>query len=356
MKNFVYVLIISLMTFNPVFLLAKHNFTKPDNMPPIEEIVEFQLSILDEVGASFDQAEQLENGNYQIQMAGSGGILALIAYTLTQVQRMDPSDIRMLDQAREFAFQSSFVRLMNSGDVARGTAFHSGILHLMSSRNIVQQFAFQSSLVHLMDSGDVATAEARLRELAAVPNDIRVALHLEQGGTTRIYNSSDELFDVFRAGPAFADNPSLRDANDRIRITRERQTPVDITYDRIQHPERPFVIRSSQGPAKYDMFSQFLSYPEHSTTASFDTLGKQTTNAINSSPDEIIKPWAKTRTVLRGAILPIGLGLASLLFANDAEAGENGQMETAPVEITSEDFEQIQHDIDAARDSLFSLL
>ena len=96
MKSFVYVLTVSsLMICNPVFLLAKHNYT--DNVLTTEEEVQLQLSLLEGAAETFNQAERLENGNYQIQTAGSGGVLAFMAYMLLQLQKADPSDVKILD-------------------------------------------------------------------------------------------------------------------------------------------------------------------------------------------------------------------------------------------------------------------
>ena len=306
-----YIVVVHLIIFNSVFVLAKHNYIK-SHIPQtttIEEEIALQLSFLDVIDKSLDQAQPLENGNYQVQLAGSWGILALIAYTLNQLQKIDPSDRRILDQARQFVFKSRFIGFMDASSLRPLTG-----------------------------------------ELTQALNNAEIALYSERNDNVRIYNKSTDLLEAFE-GHLYDPHPPPH-SNDHIRITPEGKTHVDITYEPIQHRERLFVINSSRGTVKQDLSTGLLSYADHTTTTSFDNFGQATTNAINSSPARIIKKLRIPHTI----ILPIGLSFVSLLFANDTEADENGQLEVSPVEITPEDFEQIQNDINTAKDSLFSLL
>ena len=292
MKNFVYVLIISLMILNPVFLLAKHNFTKPDNMPSIEEIVEFQLSILDEVDASFDQAEQLENGNYQMASFDLAIIASILGFIFRNGQHFD-------NYAR-FAYSiSDYSLILNRHLTDIGLTNYRNLIHI---RQALQDIPYQHGSNYAYGNF-IGGDDKRMFDLPASSiTDRDVVVSIQFGnGESRVVINHPEHFDIIN-------NASVK---------------PPIKTDEL-------VIFSAEGDRT--LFTHVVRQPAEFVP----TLLK----ALKS----IAVPTAAT------------VAIASLLFANDAEAGENGQIETVPVEITPEDFEQMQNDIDAARDSLFSFL
>ncbi len=74
-----------------------------------EETIELHLQLLDAWNEYLDQAERLENGNYQI--AGvQGGTLALIAYTLKQIKKGRRISILDLSQLRYFNHRNLMIK------------------------------------------------------------------------------------------------------------------------------------------------------------------------------------------------------------------------------------------------------
>ena len=310
MKNFAYILIVSLMMFYPVFVLAKHNYI---DLQPSEEEVEFYLSLLDEIEESFNQAQQLENGTHQVQMAGSGGVLALIAYTLRQLQQVGPNDIRILDQGRQLEY---------FGDIT-----NSDTLNRLKRLKLV-----------LTDSDIILYS--RDPEVRPIPS--RYDLPRDTNGIIAQEKLRRLSLDALERNTYAFDH-----LDDGILIGPQQKYPVHITYEGLTQNDL-IKIRAYGSEYQETIFGPV--HRSYNLNAGSSNFVQKTTDALKASPKYLL---SFPRTL---SILAVGLGLTSLFFANDAEAAEDGQIEIAPVEITPEDFEQIQNDIDTTRDTLLSLL
>ena len=214
--------------------------------------------------------------------------------------------------------------------------------------------------------GDIGNKDAlnRARQLKEALGDSYLVLYTQdmetqlipyhlRGRGNQIQRYTHFSLDVRLPLETLEENPSaFNNIDDGIIIEPKGQTHVSIKYDPTIYPNDPLIIGSTyEQHIGLTTGGELTTHGPRSVTANPRNFVRTLTDAINSSPKYRLLRHASA------VMLPIGLALASLLFANDAEAAEDGAMEIAPViEVTPQELEGMQDEVEAAKDTLLSLL